>query len=506
MELTLNKIPMEGYACPLETTVIQEETQESIVPDACPDIQSILCTEARVQVTHKECLEGKLESTLAVQVTVVYLPDGEEGPRHMELTIPFRCAVNGPVSPGCPCVVTAHVTTAETRMLNPRKVLCRVELAVACQGWSLRQETLCQPREDGEFALEQRVEELETYTAMAVAEKAFAFTDDVVLPPSHPKVAELLGHRLELQCGEAKVIGSKLIFKGEAILQCRYRTEENALALGRWELPFSQIMELSGLDDEEGSCAIDVVERESQVTWAGDEEGRTLSVHMELLAQAVVRQNRSVHLFSDAYSITHDLTVERESCQLTQLWEESGVSQMFREVLETEEPAREVADCFVTLGPCQVTREEQEGVLSAQARAHILYTDESGLLRSVERPVSLSVRVALPAKGECRARCALSGEVQAVAAAGGVELRCPVRFSYLTTVCHSREGVVALTAEERQEEAPRPSVRLRLAQPGEGLWEIAKACSATREDILAANDIPDPDQLTGQMLLIPRSR
>ena len=39
MDLALSKIPMEGYACPLETTLRQEETQESIVPDACPDIQ-----------------------------------------------------------------------------------------------------------------------------------------------------------------------------------------------------------------------------------------------------------------------------------------------------------------------------------------------------------------------------------------------------------------------------------------------------------------------------------
>lgn len=505
MDLALERMPMEGYACGLETTLYQEETQESIVPDACPDIGRVICTEARAQLTRKETMEGKLECSGNVRVTVVYLPEDQNGLRRMELTIPFRCAAAGAVAPGMAAVATVRVTAAETRVLNPRKVLCRVELATCCQVWSPCQEALCLPGETGEVALERRVEELETYATVAVAEKAFAFTDDIALPASHPAMTELLGHRLELRCGEAKVIGGKLIFKGEAVLQCRYATEQGTLALGRWELPFSQLMELEGVE-EEGSCAVEIVERESEVLLAGDDEGRTLNVHMELLAQAVVRQNRTVRLFSDAYSTTHDLTVERQSLVLTQLWEDSGVNQLCREVLETGESARQVEDCSVTLGPCQLRREEQEGVMTAQARVCVLYTDESGHLQALERSVEVSARVPLPARGECRCRCALAGEVQAVASSGGIELRLPVRFSYLTTVPHTLETVTALQAEEREEAQPQPSVRLRLVQSGEDLWDIAKACSAARSDILEANDLPDPDHLEGALLLIPKSR
>lgn len=505
MDLALSKIPMEGYACPLETTLRQEETQESIVPDACPDIGRIVCTEAQAQLDRKETSEGRLECAGTVRVTVIYLPEDGDGPRRLELTIPFRAAAAGAVAAGSPAVASVTVTAAETRVLNPRKVLCRVELAVWCQVWTPREEVLCLPEDAQEVTLERRVEELETYTAVAVAEKPFAFSDDVTLPPSHPGAEELLGHRVELRCAEAKVIGGKLVFKGEAVLCCRYRTAEGALALGRWELPFSQLMELEGVE-EEGSCAVELAERESQVTLAGDEDGRTLSVHMELLAQAVVRQDRSVMLFSDAYSTTHALAVERQSVTLTQLWEDSGVNQLCREVLETEEPPRQVEDCAVTLGPCQVRREEHEGVLTAQAWVRVLYTDESGQLRALARTVEASARIALPAGGESRCRCALAGEVQALAAAGGIELRVPVRFAYLTTVPHALEAVTALQAEEREGDEALPSVRLRLGQKGEALWDIAKACSAAQADILAANDLSDPEDLEGVLLLIPRSR
>ncbi len=40
MELELNRTHLAGYDTVLDTTVFQEETLETIVPDACPDILS----------------------------------------------------------------------------------------------------------------------------------------------------------------------------------------------------------------------------------------------------------------------------------------------------------------------------------------------------------------------------------------------------------------------------------------------------------------------------------
>lgn len=506
MDLALNKTPMEGYVCPLDTVIYQEETQENIVPDACPDILSVVSTEAQAQLTRKESLEGKVELSGCARVTVLYLPDGEDGPRCLELSVPFRCAASAPgITAGCPVSAVPRITGAETRALNPRKVLVRLELAVSVQCWSPMDDDLCAPWEQPEYALQQRTEELESYVVVAMAEKGFAFTDEVRLTASHPGIQSLLGHRLELRCAEAKVIGSKLIFKGEAVLQARYRTQENTMASGRWELPFSQIMELS-CAPEDGACSLDVVERSSEVTLTGDEEGRTIAVHLELLAQAVVRQTRQVKLFTDAYSVTHQVTTERRAYTLIQLWEESTAQEVARETLETPSAARTVEDCFVALGQPQIERDGPEGVMSVQGKVTVLFTGEDGLLACVTAPVSVQCRIGLPEGGNCRVRCGLAGEVQAVATASGVEVRLPIQFSYLTTLSRQREAVVALAVEEREPEEERPSVILRLAQPGECLWDIAKAYSTTTDDILAANELPEPEQLEGCLLLIPRSR
>ena len=178
MELSLNNVMMEGYACLLDTTVFQEETQESIVPDACPDIGRVLCTQARAQLRAKESVEGKVEGEGSIAVTVVYLPEGEDGPRKLSLSIPFRVSVAAAgIVPGCPVVVKPWVTGVETRVLNPRKVLCRVELAAACQGWGQEENILTATWSGEECTLEQRTEAVDRYAAVSVSEKAFAFTD-----------------------------------------------------------------------------------------------------------------------------------------------------------------------------------------------------------------------------------------------------------------------------------------------------------------------------------------
>lgn len=506
MELTLKHIPMEGYSCPLDTVLYQEETQESIVPDACPDILTIVATEGCAQLTRKESADGKVEVSGVARLTVLYLPDGEEGPRSLTLNVPFRASAGAPgMAAGCPLVAVPKVVAAETRVLNPRKVLARVELAVSVQGYAALEESLCAPGDEEHPGLQQRMEETERYVAVAAVEKAFGFSDEVTLTASRPGAQELLGHRLDLRCAEAKVIGSKLVFKGEVILEVRYRSLDNGLAVGRWELPFSQILECSGLS-EDGQCGVEVVERESHVTLTGDEDGRTISVQLELLAQSVVRSTCPVKLFTDAYSVRERVTVERKTYTFTQLHEESSAQHTVREVGESPMAAQSVEDCFVSLGCPQTEREGDACTLTCRGTATVLCTGESPTLFAVTVPFTAQCQVKAPEGAVCKARCALAGEVQALATTGGIEVRVPVQFFYRTTVEKTCSGVEALTAEDLEEGLELPSVILRLAQPGECLWDIAKAYSTTEGDILAANDLPDPEHLEGALLLIPRSR
>ena len=507
MELELERTQRSGYETVLETTVTHEETMEMIVPDACPDILRICDTGGAVCLRSKEVLEGRVEVLGSVKASVLYLPDGEEGMRKLEVPMPFTCGVDAAgVTGQCTVVAIPRVTAAETRSLNPRKVLVRVNLAVAVQVYAPVFGGICtgvpNPEEAG---VQQLVERYDSCVTACVQEKPFTFSDEIVLSGSKPEMEELLRHRLALQCGEAKVIGSKLIFKGEVQLQALYRAEGGALCTAEFELPFSQIMEVNGAG-EESTCQVQVLPTSSECILGGD--GRTLSVTLGLLAQAVVREERSLDLLTDVYSTAYDLSVETELCQVDRLLDWGRKEQLVREILEVGAPAREVCDAYADIGTVTQSREGNRLTIAAEANVTVLYLSEEGSRTAVTRAVQAVCALELKEGAVCSCLCTCPATVFATPTSGGVEVRFQVDFQYTALESRSVVGVSALRMDETapRDTSAQPSIVLRMVGEQERLWDIAKAYATTQQDIMQANDLEDGTVPGGKLLLIPKKR
>ena len=102
MELELERTPLDGYAAVLDTAVSQEETVESIVPDACPDLLAVYDTEGVVCLHRKEAVDGRAELAGVIHALLLCQPDGAGGPQRLEVDLPFTCAAPGPnITPDC---------------------------------------------------------------------------------------------------------------------------------------------------------------------------------------------------------------------------------------------------------------------------------------------------------------------------------------------------------------------------------------------------------------------
>ena len=260
MELECKTTHLNCYDTVLDTTLYQEETLESIVPDACPDILRIVDTEAVVCLKSKEAQEGRIEVAGTARCAVLYVPDGAEGLRRMTISIPFTCsAEHAGLGSSCRLMAVPRVQAADARSLNPRKVLTRVSLAVEVQVFAPRTASFCDGVEcESAAGIQQLGETQSACLVIAVEEKPFTFSDDLNLSGSKPAMEELLKSRVDLRCSESKIIGNKLIFKGEAELQLLYREPSGAICPASFELPFSQIMEVSGVE-EDADCTLQVL-------------------------------------------------------------------------------------------------------------------------------------------------------------------------------------------------------------------------------------------------------
>ena len=77
MELEFDREVTHCYEVAASGTVCQEETLETIVPDACPDILRIVAVCAQATLNGKQARDGLAEASGSVRAVVLYQP--EEG-------------------------------------------------------------------------------------------------------------------------------------------------------------------------------------------------------------------------------------------------------------------------------------------------------------------------------------------------------------------------------------------------------------------------------------------
>lgn len=508
MELELERTELNGCDTILDTTVCREETLEAIVPDACPDILRICDVEGTVCLAGKEPQEGRVELSGTVRTVLLYMPDGAEGMRRMEVSLPFTCTADAPaITPSCLVTALPRVQAADARLLNPRKVLVRVSLAADVQVFSPASVSVCSSVPDGaQFGVEQLSEEYDAYVTVCVQEKAFTFSDDLTLSSGKPEAEELLKSRAYVRCNEAKVIGNKLIFKGEAQLQLLCRGGDGELFTAEFELPFSQIMEVSGAGEDAG-CEVQVILTDLDCTMDGG-DGRMFSVSLGLLAQAVIREARTVRMLTDAYSTLYPMTAEHRNYTLARLMDQGEKEITVRELLETGALLKDAADAYACIGAITQSREGERLTVTAQVNVTALYQTDEGEMGSVTRPLQVSCSLELPEYAVCSCRCFCTAPVFAAAAAGGLEVRFPVSFRYTALASRTVAGISGITLDETEplDHSQRPSIVLRMVGPGERLWDIAKSYGTTAGDIVQANGLDEDTPVGGRLLLIPRKR
>ena len=502
MDMELQRIMIEGYWPVNQGVFSQEETLESIVPDACPDISRIVSAAGKVFLKEKELGEGSLRLSGTARVTVLYIPEGEGAPRTVEVSIPFQCVRDDPqFHAGCPVQATVQAASADARTINPRKMLVRVNLAVWAAAYRQQRRELCCDVRGGEgLGMEKLFTSRKCSVIPDVAEKVFTFSDVLRPPASKPEMEELLLYRAELGTIDAKFIGKKLVLKGDIQLVAVYRSGQELVPI-RFELPYSQILDLGMVPDEaEPEMAVTLKSVDCRLR-----DGE-LEVTLEALAQAALWVQQPVTLLSDAYCLKQPIDVERAPERLCTMAERSSRRETARKLCESGIPAKQVLDCSVAVISVAPTPVDGGVEFTAQACASILYLSEDDAPCGVDVDIPVSCRAELPEGCTCLCACRPIGEATAVPVTGGLEVRFEAEFAWTVLREEQVNCVTDLKPSSLREIGVRPSVVIRRVERGEALWDIAKSCGSTVEDICGANGLASPEAAEGELLLIPARR
>lgn len=503
MQLPLKRNEISCYETVLSTEVCQEETFETIVPDACPDIERVLETSARAQMTSKVAKDGMAVISGQICATVLYLPEGGQGVCHVTVKIPFDMQL------ACQALTTKgeiraclRVKCAQARALNPRKMLVRAEVIADLQCFEPENLCLCCEVDDSENGMQTLPAERMLFRTTNLAEKPFTFEEMLRFPSGY----ELLTTRGHAACSEMKLIGNKLVFKGNVEMQFLLCGQAGELEVARHQLPFSQIIEMEQVgQDAISDVAVEITDLE---ILSFDASSGEMEVRLQLLAQALVRCHCMVKYIQDVYSTACEAEVESTLYSMPELVDWTSRPQNIRELVETGAAVRQVIDGWVSYSKLDQQRQGEQIVLSCEVLLQVIYLDDNGQVQSVSRKTPVALRLDAPSGATCNASIKTVGECYFTATAGGIEVRLVAEIQSLLVMQTKVPAVSGCTLGQQRKRAQgdSASVILRLAAPNETLWDIAKSYGTTAQEIVKANELEEGNLPHGKMLLIPCTR
>ncbi len=512
MELLLDKKKCEYMHRVGSGNAIHEESTEIIVSDRSPDITRIVRSFGNVFVTDKEAREGKVSITGNVKGVVLYIAEGERCIRKIDVSMPFFHIFDADgVTPDSKLNIRAHLRSFDVREVNPRKIAVRANIDISYRAFERAERTLCCGVKDGEeYGICTRKRELYGYSPIIMRDKSFSVSDDIELSGAAMEMSSILLGEASLSLNETKIIGNKSILKGIADISYVYETEDGAINCDEYELPFSQILDIDGMEethDLEVELSVSGVDFDPQYDASGKARYMTVSITADAIAMVYEKYEDMV--LDDVYSTKFGTDVKYNSLTSTRYITREEKRVPVTETVQTGSGVKKVLDVAVSVFQPVRRREAEREFISSDAQVTVMYIGEDDLVYSASRRIPIVCPLELSENHTYEASSKIRGRGYSVGAGNEINVRFFTDFDITETESQAVSAIseISVDTENLRQGERIPGVTVKRASRECDVWSLAKEHGATVEEICIANNISDSEYIAeGRMILIPKHR
>lgn len=498
MELQFQKKPMSCLKPILQETKQTELTQELRLGDGMPDVGRVLGTWGVPIIRGKQWSGDQITVTGGIMAWVLYAPEDGTECRSVDLWLPFQMRWD---MPSCDRDGTIRVMPlvrfADSRTLSSRKMMVRVGLAIHGQALCPMDFEVAEPGEmmDGVEILKRTYP---VHLPKGAGEKIFSMDEEVSFPEHLPIPAKLLRYMVSPEITEKKILGDKILFRGNLNVYILYRDGEGGIRNWTGQLPFSQFEQTDFSMEEDADLDLDVLVTGLEM----DLVDNRLRMKCNLAAQYLVEEQVLLELVQDAYGVNRDVSVLEESLNLPVILEQRKDAVNAEQMLQGGRG--EMLDMVFLPDFPRRRRSGGDTELELGGTFYILSRTEDGTIQG--KSLRWEGTKAMAAGENCTMGSRISGvgPVQIVDRGEGALLTVPLQLETSTTANQNLDMIIGLELGASQERNPdRPS--LILCKVGkENLWNLAKRCGTTVGAIQRANKL-DEEPPEDRFLLIPVS-
>lgn len=466
----------------------------------------VLYAGASACVERVEALQDRLSAAGRVAFRTLYTQGEPARLCAMEATADFTHLMElSGVEPRAAATLTAQVEQVEARAYGGR-LLLRARVRIGGAAVSHQPVEAVTALADAE-GVQVRTRQAELLRTVAGGAADTLLREEIALP-QELQIRETLWGTAHAAVDAVTGGVGRAGISGRLALEAVHLSDQSGrpLVVTRHVLPLSLHVDLAG--EEAGAMQGSVCVKDVAVmSQEGGDGQRVLRAEILLGLRAAGTSRESLTLLEDAYTLSGDdlrlksRTVEAVAADDALAAEESGKVSV---VLPGDAlPLRSVLCAFAT--PCGVTWQRSGMGVSAEGRLQItlLYmSDDPKTPRSVtlEEPFRCAFAVDA-APGDVASLHAL--EVEALPLTSD---RAEVRYTLHMTARRLRTAPLPLVTEVLSVPAEEPgrSIMVCFAQPGEGLWDIARRCRVTQEGIREINPGLQDEVTPGQGVVVWR--
>ncbi len=497
MELKFTKKPIRCLYPFYSQVHTQELTQEIRLPDVYPDIGKVLGCWGQVLIRGKEWRSASMGANGGVMAWVMYAPEDGTQPRVVDVWLPLQCRWDFPESADdgfmmlCP-----KLSNLDARSISARKMMVRSSVDIYGQALGRKTVELAQaPDMPEDVQMLRRSYPVEL--PVEAEEKQVQFEESVALPGNLPEIYKIVNYQVAPSISESKVLGNRLVFRGQADLRMMYMSEDGTLYNWETEIPFSQFTELDHDYSPSATAWTKPIMTAMELETAEDKQ---LQIRCGIAVQYTIFDKAMIEVVEDAYSPARDVTIKMEELQLPMLLDEETVEI----VGETMVGAESIAAAWPFAEYPKLTMGGDGMQIHMDGQFQMLkHGDEDEWISDTAR-----FEANYPFTSDMENNVFLwMGNISKPEILSGSE-DWKVRAIFPVTVQVYSGQPISMVSELqmgdiREPDPDRPSIIVRRAGD-KSLWNLAKDYGTTVSAIREANQLAD-EPVNGQMLLIPIS-
>lgn len=485
-----------------------------ILPDYFPDIFKMMKCQILPQIVSSSISGDKVYYDLIVLIKILYCSSDNNGVHSVEQKLNYSKTIDLGKSHENPILcLTTKVDYVNARAVNQRRLDMRGAVSTKVKVTAMQNQEIISDAYGMNIELKKKP--LCCPSKKINTTKRINITEEFDLGGSKPSVINIIRSDGIVISGDKKIIPNKAITKGEVQINLLYsckKDDTDSLEAMQFILPFSQIIDLDGIDDR-FDCIIDtsVIGCEIISKENADGESKLLTAEVSLLISCTAVKNSTIDMVIDAYSTVYPCDYTVNHARIEKCSRHVSENHMSKAILEYSDGTIDcIYDAWGSVKNISARVKPIQGIITVMG--NICYTvmarnnSSMPVLLETEQAFETDIPIeTLTDNTTFEPMVTVINCSYNLASTNSVEVKAELRISGTVIDTESCNVITEINVDETKIKNPDGGYALKLyfADGGEDIWEIAKKYSTSVEAIIDENDLAE-EIVTGRgMILIP---